>query len=423
MGEVIPSPGTEKFSGRLDAQRAAPVRDASGTLETFNKDVLGKLNDPRLHHFQLGILIGCAGPLMKLLKLDPRLLYLGGASKRGKTTTQELSVAVWASPRRGDGLLFACKSTANGLEALLARGRDQTTALDELRQLDEKARQSVVFDLASGHGKSRMTKNLEMQRPITWDSQIITLSGEQSASQLLGDKGRVAGEVVRMPNIDVGTLKAHDDPRHVKSIAQAARENFGWLGPDVVRTVLKLGYRNDPTPLRTIYDAKLSLLAKSNAATQHESASVFALLWTAGVVLQTAGLVPDDWNIEAAVRWAFDTFSDSSEAQRMQPMEAAREALFSYLIANPARFPDTHASSLEGTSYQSREGWRKDGVYHVLKDPFERIIGAHTNVLSWKRWAADEGHLQKKGKNFQHQRIPDVGFADHVRIVLPTDAT
>lgn len=424
MGEVMPIGATEGCPGRLDQIRSAPVRAKSGSREVFNRLVLGNLHDQRLHHLLLGILIGCAGPFMKLLNLESRLLYLGGASKRGKTTTQELSVAVWASPKRGEGLLFPCKSTLNGLEALLARGRDQTTALDELRQMDERARQGLVFDLAAGCGKSRMKRNLEMQRTITWDAQVITLSGEQSAGQLLSADGpRVAGEVVRMPSIDVGTLPAHDDPRYVKAIAQAARDNFGWLGPDVVQTILKIGYRNDPTLLQTIYDGKLDLLVKSNAATQHESASVFALLWTVGEVLQKVNLLPSEWNIAAAVRWACDTFAQSSEAGLMDPRQTARDALFTYLITNPSKFPFARTGRALQSGYLPLDGWRDADVYFVLVNVFERVVGKHTNTLSFKRYAAEQGFLQTSGKNYTHQRIPEIGYHQHVRIVLPTDAS
>ena len=83
-------------------------------------------------------------------------------------------------------MLHTCKATLNGLEAMLARGRDQTTALDEMRQMEEKPRQNLIFNLAAGHGKGRMRKDLTMQNTIEWDSQIITLSGEQSVTELLG---------------------------------------------------------------------------------------------------------------------------------------------------------------------------------------------------------------------------------------------
>jgi len=149
----------------------------------------------------------------------------------------------------------------------------------------------------------------------------------------------------------------------------------------------------------------------------------FALLWTVGEVLQKAKLVPEEWTIEAAVRWACDTFAQSSEACLMDPRQTARDALFTHLITNPSKFPSVRTDRALQSGYLPLDGWRDGDVHFVLISVFERVVGEHTASLSFKRFAADEGFLQKSGKNYTHQRIPEIGYHEHVRIVLPTDAS
>lgn len=422
LGEVIGG------NGRLDPARAAPVHAPGGDRASYS-GVLGDLADSRLYHWQLGVMIGCAGPFLSLLGLDSLQLYIGGASGRGKTTSQMLQTSVWGSPEKGQGLLFPCKATVNGLEGLLGRGHGQTTALDELRQMDERSRRDLIFNLATGQSKTRMSRNLDVRKSWTWH-QIITISGEQSPAHLFGgERGRIAGEVVRMPSIDVGCIEPLDDPRFAEQVGQAVKLNHGWLGPDVVRLIIGKGWHVDASALRAIYDGKhAALLQGSYRAADYRSSALFTLLWTVGELLQGAQLLPATWRVEAAVKWAHGTFVDSDDVANMDPMAAARDALIAYIRANPSKFPKAGSVGAEHSGHSGFDGWTlEEGgevTVCILVAAFDRIVGGTTTGGAFKAWLSREGLLLKQGKNDLWTYLPGVGDGvRHYRIVIGREET
>jgi hypothetical protein len=220
-----------------------------------------------------------------------------------------------------------------------------------------------------------------------------------------------------MPSIDVGVIAPLDDPRFAEQIGLTAKGNFGWLGPDVVRLILKTKWHDDPSTLRKLYDAKhTALLNGSIHAADYRATALFALLWTVGELLQTEGLLPMSWNIEAAVKWAYGTFADSDDIGNMDPMSSARDALMVHIRANPAKFPVVGSADATRSGHSGFDGWtlphEKDAdmiTVCIRSDAFERIVGNITTGGAFKSWLANEGVLLKQGNNLAWQYVPGVG--------------
>src|SRR4051812_6505415 len=109
---------------------------------------------------------------------------LSGLTSSGKTTAQRLAVSAWsrAALTARDSLLQSARATANGVELLASRSNGTVLALDELGHVSGKELGKIIYSLAGGVGKTRMTADAQLRPSYSW-STFVLLSAEKSLEE------------------------------------------------------------------------------------------------------------------------------------------------------------------------------------------------------------------------------------------------
>lgn len=386
-----------------------------GSLEGWRESVGDQIWHPNLPHFALGLMAGCAGPILQLAGLDSTGVFLIGPSSRGKSISQKIQAGVWGSPKPGAGLLIQARGTANAFEFSLARGNGSTLAVDEAKNADPRAITQLTFQLAGGTGKRRMSANLTERRVSEWIT-FATLSSETDMSAYAREVGTtlVTGGDVRMPTVDVSEL-VPIDPSAAQAIAAGAADHFGHIGPVFIDALFQLGFVDDPAKLRARIEHYRVQLAGADSPAAARAAQAFAVLLVAGEVLESAGLVPASVDFGAPVDWAWRQFMDSESARRLDTAADGVEALIHWCQTNPAAVRRTHDHAPHGS--QPILAWFDDACVYLPSRSVEKIPLPTT-------WKALRGELKRQGKlitangrNWTHDRIPGLnGKTPHYRI-------
>jgi len=156
------------------------------------------------------------GPLLGLLKLDGCGFHLHGASTSGKTTLVKIAASVWGSPDYHQ----SWRATDNALKVAAASCNDALLPVDEIYEVSPKILSEVVYMLANGRGKQRMTGAGKGVPVDSW--RVASLSnGEISVKERMASGGQKihAGQEIRMIDIqaDCRRFRAFD---HLVSTAE-----------------------------------------------------------------------------------------------------------------------------------------------------------------------------------------------------------
>jgi hypothetical protein len=137
-----------------------------------------------------------------------------------------------------------------------------------------------------------------------------------------GDGGHwMGGMAVRFPDIDVTTIN-RSLPKSTLDRIEAVKNHHGHAGPAFVRAVVDHCYHTRTDDLRSAVRAAARKLAGDGAdSARMRAAEPFGLLHIAGELARQFGLLPENANIAAAVRWAWNQFQRSSDALVLNPDE------------------------------------------------------------------------------------------------------
>lgn len=137
-----------------------PVYTQNGTLDDW-KEHIGKLciDNPLL---EIMVVLGIAGPMLKIMNNDGFGVHLYGKSSIGKTTCLHAASSVNGAE------LETWRTTDNALEGIAVSHNDNTLLLDEINQCDPDVVGSTAYMLANGRGKRRSTKTGETRNVAGW---------------------------------------------------------------------------------------------------------------------------------------------------------------------------------------------------------------------------------------------------------------
>ncbi|MCJ2042930.1 DUF927 domain-containing protein [Methylobacterium sp. J-059] len=320
-GRVIGAPADSLPELSVNA-RIRPGIATGGTLEGWKAAVGAAASVPRCEHWIIGTIAGFAAPLLSLVGLDTCGVNLSGITSGGKTTAQRLAVSVWcrAALDQRDSLLQSARATANGVEMMAARSNGSVLAMDELGHVNGKELGKIIYSLASGVGKARMTADAQLRASHTWSTFII-LSAEKSLEEKVrGDGGEwYGGMAARIPDIDISGVDRAVDHAVMAKI-QAVDRNFGHAGPAFVEAMIEAGIHQQAQTIRAGINTAASKIAGEGAdGAMVRAASPFAILLTAGRMARQFGLLPAGMDIDGAIRWAWARFQKSTDAVALDP--------------------------------------------------------------------------------------------------------
>lgn len=380
-GKVIGAAGANLPELSVNSRISSAVA-TGGTLDGWKAAVAAACSAPRCEHWVIGAIAGFAAPLVSLCGFDTCGINLSGMTSGGKTTAQRLAVSSWsrASLDQRDSLLQSARATANGIEAMASRSNGTILALDELGHVHGKELGKIIYSLASGVGKGRMTAEAQMRQSHTW-STFVVLSAEKSLEEKVrGDGGEWAGGMaVRIPDIDItGVNRAVDHA--VLAQIQTVDRHYGHAGPAFIEAMVAGGYHQQAQEIRDGVNELARTIAGSEGDGKHvRAAAPFAILCMAGNLAKKFGLLPSDLNVLRAVQWAWERFSNSTDAVSLDPEQQATTNLRTWIAERwgstiQATVPDDNSRPPNRDAF----GWYDEDAVYI---PTRRIVEAAGGAL------------------------------------------
>lgn len=412
-GEVIGLP--EGQSVELAAGTVmAPSVARGGSLDAWKAAAAAAMTAPRCPHFVLGLAAGFAGVLVDLCGMDSCGINFSGQTSAGKTTAQRLAASAWSVPdSTRPGLFQVAKTTVNGLEFLARKANGTVFALDELAHLSGKETGSVVYTLASGIGKTRMTATATAREPHRWKTFALLSSETSLEAKIRADGGAwTGGQAVRIADVDVSNINRLVDSATFDRINGMLR-NYGHAGPAFARMLIEAGTHERASEVKEGINVMARRLAGAGAdAARIRAALPLAILAMAGGMAQDYGLLPAGPMVTDAIRWAWIGFQESSDAVALDPAEQAITSIRQWVSEKW----NTSVQGLDATERPTRdaEAWWDDDAVYIVPRRLEIAAGGTLKEGLIAKALSSAGMLAKT-KDAEHLYVGYVRKLGHLK--------
>jgi hypothetical protein len=359
--------------------RLPPDIAQAGTADGWREAIAAALSAKRCPHWAIGIIAGFAGPLIDLTGLSTCGINLSGLSSSGKSLAQQLAVSAWSSPRlTDDGLSQSARATDNAIEGMASRANGTVLSLDELGHVNGKLVAKIIYTIAGGVGKQRMTSDADMRQNRTWATFAI-LSGESSLEERIRSDGGewMAGMAVRIVDVDVTGVNRKVDKATLRAI-EGIERNYGHAGPAFVRALIDAGAHRRPIELRDrINNAATELAGRGASGTLIRAALPLAILLVAGELARGFGLIPTATDVKGAIKWAWSRFKSSGDAAPLDPESQILSNLRTWIAERwdvTVKPVDAHG----GVNNREALAWYDDVAVYIPKGRIREAAGNAT---------------------------------------------
>lgn len=175
-----------------------------------------------------------ASVLVSIVGGLPFFVDLWGETEGGKSVAMMVAASVWANPDESR-YIGDFKTTDVALEAKADMLNHLPMMLDDTSKKNRKIEENfegIVYDLASGKGKSRSNKELGINRENRWKNCILT-NGERPLNSYVTQ----GGAINRILEIECGQ-NVFENPRET---AEIIKHNYGFAGKDFINAVKAIG--------------------------------------------------------------------------------------------------------------------------------------------------------------------------------------
>lgn len=325
-----------------------------------------------------------SGPLLSVLGRDGGGFHLRGVSSRGKSTLLGVAASVWGAP----SFVQSWRGTDNGIEGIAAACNDSLLVLDELHQVEPRVAGDIVYMLANGRGKTRMSSNAKAQPTRRWSVSVLS-SGELSLEEHMASGGRTmyAGQDIRLIDLAADArrhgafdcLHGEADGRaFAERMQRAGRENYGVAGQAFVENLMVNIGRRDLLQ-RQIDGFCRSCLAVADIPSDGQVQRVLARFGVAALAGEMAtkfGIT--GWGTGAsfaAARELFLNWLDARGGATRAEIDEAVEQTRNYVSQNLERF-----ALLGADAGEPLDGWRDEGWIYIRPESWKSIHGTKDPV-------------------------------------------
>jgi phage/plasmid primase-like uncharacterized protein len=414
-GEIIGLPKGNAVE--LAASVRLDGRAISGTLQGWQEAIAAAIETAKCPHFTLGIISGFVGPIQGLARFDSCGINESGVSSSGKTLSQRLAVSVWSSTGLGAGLLQSLRTTENAVESIAQSASGTVLALDEVAHIDGRTLGRMVYAIAGGQGKARLSSEAVLRQRYSWTT-FILLSGECSLEEKVReDDGQwMAGMAVRILDVDVTNVN-RTVPQDVLARIDGILKHHGHAGLAFVRRLVQHGYHARPDDLRqTILNAARLIAGKDADSMRVRAATVFALLLVAGGLAKEFGLLPQTADVEGVVKWGWQQFDQSSDALALKPEQQIIVNLTTWVaqrwdVTIKPIEPSVDAYGHVRTNNRDALGWYDQEAVYLPTTLIREAAGGALKETQIARVLDERGYLAKRdsAKRLAVRYVPKVG--------------
>jgi uncharacterized protein (DUF927 family) len=359
--------------------------------------------------------------------------HLWGQSTSGKTSVLIAGGSVCGGGDPRTGFVDSWRTTANGLEPLLASHNDGTLFLDEIAQADPRAISELIYTAGNSVGKHRMTRNLTAAHTLRWHVLLLS-SGEHTigAHAQRASVKLAGGAAVRLIDIPadagkgLGIFECLHGNKSAGGFADrlrtAALQSYGVALHAFVECLIDI----PPEARRAIISNERELFLRScdlaGACPEvQRAAKRMAVIAAAGELASYLGILP--WPTGAAnegVRTCFNAWRQSRGDDNVAHDDArAIEQVRGYLERyGHSRFEPVGPVALNGDARDhitDRAGWRRrtgNGATEYLVQPefFRSELCKGFEATSVARALESRGCLRRQGRHWTvRTTIPGAG--------------
>ncbi len=377
-------------------ERNSPTRQSvrpEGSFLTWQREVAACCEG----HPVLAFLMAAAfaAPLLSLLKQEGGGFHLYGLTSKGKTTALQVAASVWgdgSDPAAGRSTTFVRKwnLTKNATEGLAEAHTDLPLCLDEVGEADAREFGRMIYQLAGGQGKARMSADAWLLKPKAWKVLLLS-TGELPASEVIESQGKTmkGGQAVRLidlpatdpvtgEGIVTDTHCAAESGDFVDRLKDSCTTHYGWAGPAFIRGLVTEGLAAVTSELQAAWKDITEALTPQNSSPEVQRAvKRFALVAVAGEKALSLGILP--WQPGEAVRRARDLFTRYLAARggAGSELEQGIERVKAFLLTHgSSRFREL---SREEDRIFNLAGYRdeRNEFFYLTPDGFKEACGGH----------------------------------------------
>lgn len=402
---------------------------SSGTLEDWQQKVAAYCaGNSRLALF---VSAAFAAPLLDPFEMPGGGFHLVGGSSSGKSTALFAAASVWGAPRPSDQVR-SWNSTPNALGGMAAAANDLPIYLDELGEAAARNVGAIVYSLANGIERSRMTRTLQVRAAKTWRT-IPLSTGEITPEQRMAEVKEIAkaGQEVRLANVPAGAGAGHGlfealhgmQPGELADrLRENSRRSHGKAGRAWLERLVSELNSGDSDLEQRWHDMRADFEARmvpSGADGQVKSvAKRFALCAFAGEQAIAWQIVP--WPAGAAMQAAERCFAAWLEARGSAGSGEDAKALAAirgFIERHEARFQVMYVGGGMGEAPRERAGFKRtteagDTEWLILPEVWRKEVCAGLDPAAAAKALRDAGHLDAplRGAHLSKKiRVPGMG--------------
>ncbi|CAJ1001067.1 DUF927 domain-containing protein [Brevibacillus aydinogluensis] len=168
--------------------------------------------------------------------VDSLILHMASNSTEGKTTGALLGVSIFGMPSQKEkGLGKSWNGTTNSLINMLGGNFGIPVVFDELSMNEAASLTSVLYVLASGQEKGRLTDSIQQRKQGKW-ALVILSTGEQSIFERTNHN---VGLTVRA--FEFSNVKWTKSAEHADEIRKVIQDHYGHAGETFVKYLFDQG--------------------------------------------------------------------------------------------------------------------------------------------------------------------------------------
>lgn len=305
------------------------------------------------------------------------VVALTGLSSSGKTTALNLAVSAGALPVTADNsLLLTFLDTELSIMHRMMSG--YCVGIDEGSTLKKKDTTKILYSIANGKERARMTKTLGMAESVSFRSVVFT----SSETSLLALADNNAGLRVRVLELCAVWTKSAESSDRIKEIVT---ENYGWAIPELAKYLLK------KIPQEIVQRCKhWSEVFKEHKKENSDTVLLGRLAKKIGVILATAEIAEEVFGLKFSKEKICDFLVDQVlvDPQEYDIGIRAHDVLIAYYTEHPEEFgeniPGTEEEIYRKNGYVGRaryatlyDGTESSRVLHIKKETFEKVLDAN----------------------------------------------
>ena len=387
------------FSGQLSLK---PKGTLKGWKTIVENEVIGTTN------LELALTFGFSAPVVGLMSkemdLDTLIIHLYGDTTKGKTTAVRVAAAPFGKPSdKENGLIGTWNGTLNALIGKLADNSGLPFILDEASMKSKTDFTSMIYTIASGSEKARMSKEAQLREQQHWTTTVIS-TAEHS---LLEKSKKNAGLSMRV--FEFGNESWTTSASNADALKNGLNQHYGHAGVVFIKYLIEKGkdYILDKWQnwSRECYNKMTSVDRLS-----HRIADKLAILLT------TAELVNESLELQLSVNRILEFLIEKEEALigNWDIGEKAFHYFQEKMVLHRAKFKGDHFDE------RSTECWgaitSKGQMYEVaiLKDKFNSLMREgdfEDSQIILSNWA-EKGYLDKDETKRTRKRVIDKSQAD-----------